>query len=149
MIYAAKKLTWTWLIVLLCVTAGCVQIPPLSANIANTHIKQGDAEHGLGRFQRAVFEYDQAIQLQPNFALAYYNRGLAKLNLGQHQSAIHDFDESLRIQPDYSDAYYGRGLAKFNLGLYQEAVISLTQALSVSTKPCPRCRHMGERSTSA
>ena len=49
---------------------------------------RGLAYDGIGQYQRAIQDYDEAIQLDPDYAWAYHDRGMAYHRLGQHQRAI-------------------------------------------------------------
>ena len=48
-------------------------------------------------FDRAISDWDKAIQLDPNFSAVYYNRGIAYANKGETQNAIADFKKVLEL----------------------------------------------------
>ena len=60
---------------------------------------------GLKQYERAIQDFDKAIQLNPNYDKAYNNRGGAFYNLGQYARAVQDFGKALELKPDYADAY--------------------------------------------
>ncbi len=70
----------------------------------------------LGRFDRAITDYDAAIQLDPGYAAAYHNRALAYGRLDQYERAIVDFNRALQLEPGRAGAYKDRGLAHCRLG---------------------------------
>ena len=86
------------------------------------YIGRGNAKIGLGQYEEAIDDFDQALQLQPDDPDVYYNRGFAKFMLGRYQGAIVDFDQVIRLRPRYAYAFYIRGEAKSNIGLYEEAI---------------------------
>jgi tetratricopeptide (TPR) repeat protein len=45
----------------------------------------------LTKYERAIQDYDQAIELDPDYALAYNNRGFAYQALGKTVEAGADF----------------------------------------------------------
>ena len=47
--------------------------------------------------QRAIADFDKAIELDSHLAEAYANRGLMRVRLGQNAEAEKDFAESLRL----------------------------------------------------
>ncbi len=47
----------------------------------------GNAYFDMGQYQRAIEDYDEAIQLQPDVDAFYNNRGHAYLKLGQYAKA--------------------------------------------------------------
>jgi tetratricopeptide (TPR) repeat protein len=51
----------------------------------------------MKRFDEAIGDYTQAIQLDRNYSKAYYNRGLAYFNLNNMQKACEDFKISLNM----------------------------------------------------
>ncbi len=70
----------------------------------------------LGRFDRAITDYDAAIQLDPDYAAAYHNRALAYGRLNQYERALVDFSRALQLDPGRAGAYKDRGLAHCRLG---------------------------------
>lgn len=51
---------------------------------ADAHLQAGTTLSGEGLLEEAIFEYDQAILLDPRNATVYSNRGLAFPNLGKY-----------------------------------------------------------------
>ena len=92
-------------------------------------IFRGFDKEGLGDYKGAIFEYTQAIRLDPDDALAYINRGNAKRKLGQHRAAISDYDTAIRLKPDYALAYINRGYAKYKLGQHRAAISDYDSAI--------------------
>ena len=70
----------------------------------------------LGHLQRAIQDYDKAIQLDPDLSSTYHDRAGAYYYLGQYQRAIQDYDKAIQLDPDYADAYENRGKAYRRLG---------------------------------
>jgi len=46
---------------------------------------------------RAISDWDKAIELDPDFSAVYYNRGIAYANRGETQNAIADFKKVLEL----------------------------------------------------
>ena len=68
--------------------------------LALAYNNRGNTYNALGQDQRAIQDYDQAIQLDPQNTPAYYNRGLAYQSLGEDEKAISDFRKVLEIHHD-------------------------------------------------
>ena len=62
-----------------------------------------------GDNDRAIFDYDEAIRLDPKHAVAFYGRGNAWLAKGDNDRAIADYGEAIRLDPKHAVAFYGRG----------------------------------------
>jgi tetratricopeptide (TPR) repeat protein len=54
----------------------------------------------LGQYDRAITDYNKAIELNPQYAMAYQNRGSSYFKKGQYDLAIADFEMVLRISRD-------------------------------------------------
>ena len=59
--------------------------------LSENHVTTGVDYFKDGRYEDAIQEFDQAIQLDPDFAIAFMDRGLAYYHLGQHTKAEADF----------------------------------------------------------
>jgi tetratricopeptide (TPR) repeat protein len=68
----------------------------------------------LGDYQRAIDDFNQAIQLDPLFANAYKDRGIAQLELGEYARAVEDFDQAVQINPQDAEAYYNVTLSRLD-----------------------------------
>ena len=52
---------------------------------------------------KAIWDFGEAIRLEPNIAGFWQNRGNAMKDKGDIEEAISDFDEALRLDPDNQD----------------------------------------------
>jgi len=96
---------------------------------------RGEAYFRKGDYDRAIFDYDQALSIDPNYKTAYYlyeNRGTAYLMKGDYERAIADYHQALRINPNDANAYYNRGTAYFNKGDFEEAISDFNKALEIN-----------------
>ena len=83
-----------------------------------------------GDYDRAIADFDRAIQLKPDDAVAYANRGWAYDDKGDYDRAIADFDRAIQLKPDYADAYAGRGWA-YAKGDYDRAIADYDRAIQL------------------
>ena len=65
---------------------------------------RGAAYANKGQIDKAIVDYDKAIELKPKLTLAYDNRGLAFFQKGQYDRAIADYRKALEIDPSNSSA---------------------------------------------
>ncbi len=66
-------------------------------------------------YEKAIFDFTEAIKLDSGFIQAYENRGVAKFYLHDYLGAVDDYDIALEINPEDFNTYGRRGWAKFHL----------------------------------
>ncbi len=59
---------------------------------AVVHFAKGCSYQEKGQWDKAIAEYNEAIELDPKFAMAYVNRGAAYASIGQLDKAIADYN---------------------------------------------------------
>ena len=102
---------------------------PAQIQQAQEHRATGVELREEEKYQEAIAEYDEAIQLNPKYAAAYVDRGAAYFRLGQIERAIEDYDTVIAIDAHYHEAYNNRGLAHARLGRLDLAIEDYTQAI--------------------
>ncbi|TIX03958.1 MAG: tetratricopeptide repeat protein, partial [Mesorhizobium sp.] len=65
----------------------------------------GLAWSNKGDDDRAIADYDQAVDLDPKLADAYYALGLAWAHKGDHDQAIIDYDQAIALNQKSADFY--------------------------------------------
>jgi len=71
---------------------------------------------------KAIADFNKAIELDPADAEGYYNRGTAYGAKGEYDKAIADFNKVIDLDPEYALAYGTRGLAYYYKGEYDKAI---------------------------
>jgi tetratricopeptide (TPR) repeat protein len=94
-----------------------------------------------GQLEKALEDFDKAIQLDSHFPDPYSNRGSVQHKLGRDEAALADLDAALRLNPNFADAYQNRGVIKNSLKLFFEALADFNQALKL--KPDNAGVHLG------
>jgi tetratricopeptide (TPR) repeat protein len=61
---------------------------------------------------RAIADYEKAIQLNPGYSDAFSNRGDAWRVKGDFTRALADLDQAIRLNPKNANPYYNRGLVR-------------------------------------
>ena len=100
----------------------------MNPNLAEAYYNRGLAYAKLNQHERAIKDYDKAIELNPNDAKAYYNRGLAYAKLNIYELAIKDFSKTIALNPNDAEAYGNRGIVYSKIHRYEEATRDLKKA---------------------
>jgi len=110
--------------------------PVLYYNMAIAYSKQGE-------FEKAVAEYDKALNINPEYLLAYQGRASALTMVGEYSAAIDDYDKALDKNPYFTSAYKGRGVAKAILGYFDDAIFDFSLALELNPEDAQAYMYRG------
>lgn len=80
--------------------------------LATADAKNKSARYNLGviyllnlnKYELALDQFTQAIQLDPDYLVAYYGRGITYKTMGDTKHALADFEQCLRIDASYEPA---------------------------------------------
>ena len=87
-----------------------------------------------GEYDRAILEYNKAIEIDPGFAKAYNGRGNVHQSKGEYDQASLDFTKAIEIDPKDAIAYTNRGRAFYAKGEYDRAIKDHTKAIELNPK---------------
>jgi tetratricopeptide (TPR) repeat protein len=82
-----------------------------------------------GEPQKAIYDYNIALQLNPNLASAYNNRANYYASRGELGAALTDYDQALDLNPRHVRAWINRGITLRDLAQYEEAIENFEIAL--------------------
>jgi len=94
----------------------------------------------LKKYDEAIADFSQAIQIESKSDLAYYNRGNVYSDIGQYEKAVEDYNHALEINPQYAKAYYKRGDAYYHLSQYEISMKDFEQALALCNDDTGLCQ---------
>eukprot|EP01112_Ceratiomyxa_fruticulosa_P006551 TRINITY_DN1736_c0_g1_i3.p1 TRINITY_DN1736_c0_g1~~TRINITY_DN1736_c0_g1_i3.p1 ORF type:complete len:579 (-),score=182.62 TRINITY_DN1736_c0_g1_i3:133-1869(-) len=89
----------------------------------------GNAHFSAGRWDEAIDQYTQAIELDSEESVFYSNRSAAYLSKGDSRNALKDALEAIRLKPNWSKAYVRAGRAHIYQQNYVEAIAVLENGL--------------------
>jgi tetratricopeptide (TPR) repeat protein len=101
--------------------------------LAQLYRKRGFAYSRLRDYQRALAEFDRALELSPNYARAYASRGSVYRYLGVDQQAIDDASRAIDLKPRNAWAYAIRGHVYSLCQDYTQAIEDLSRAIEISS----------------
>jgi predicted aspartyl protease/tetratricopeptide (TPR) repeat protein len=70
----------------------------------------GFVRYRMGRYDKAISDYDDALKLDPKSAATLYCRGLAKIKLKRTEDGQADIAQALKIQPTVADQFNRLGI---------------------------------------
>ena len=73
---------------------------------AYSHYEAGYNSYEQKLYEKAIYEYRQAVRYNPNFSSAYYWLGRIYYERGNYQEAANNWREVLRLEPDNKKAEY-------------------------------------------
>jgi tetratricopeptide (TPR) repeat protein len=89
---------------------------PIAASLANQHAELAEAYAEAGALDRAVEQYQRALELGPGFVDLRYRMARLLLESGRTLEAREALEEVLRTRPNFVDACAALGLAHYLSG---------------------------------
>ena len=108
------------------------------------YVNRGNAWANLKEYEKAIADFNQAINLDPKNAYAYAYRGVALHQLGQYQKAIEDYTQVINLYPEFELIYVFRGKTWYNLNNDQKAIYDYTQAINLNPENAEAYRGRGK-----
>lgn len=93
---------------------------------------RANAYSGLKQFDKAIADFDKAIQLSPDIAAIYMERGVAYANMGDFTKAMADTNKAIELAPNLGMAYINRGMINLGLDKQTEARADFKKAISIN-----------------
>jgi tetratricopeptide (TPR) repeat protein len=106
-------------------------------DLALVHYSRGLAYAARGDYERAIDDYDEALDLDPKNPDFFVARALAYSDRGRSRRALKDFGRALEADPNSVVAYNGRGNAYRRLHNPARAVKDFDSALRIDPKYAP------------
>jgi tetratricopeptide (TPR) repeat protein len=88
----------------------------VASRLANQHAELADAYAEAGALDRAVEQYQRALELGPGFVDLRYRMARLLLESGRSLEAREALEEVLRLRPNFVDALAALGLAHYRSG---------------------------------
>jgi tetratricopeptide (TPR) repeat protein len=113
--------------------AACTQL--IASSVYGGHVlavfyyDRGLEYKNRGDIDRAISDYNKAIELDPTIGAAFDARGDAYEERGEVERAIKDFDEAVRLNPNDAFAFGHRGIALRQRGDHDRAIADFSEAV--------------------
>ena len=122
------KLRMTGSLFIACVLAaalplcGCSREAPKDMRQARARYEAGANLINQRQYDRAIEEFDKAIEFDPDYAEAYCDRGIARYMKGEHDRAFEDFELAIEKDPTLGKAHFHRAMLLDMKGKRDEAI---------------------------
>ena len=96
-----------------------------------------------GDWEKAIKEYDKALELDPEMDEGFHARGTARLHLQEWDKAIKDFDEAIRLNPKREVTFANRGVARYMKGELDKSRADYDEAIRIRPTYSPAFLNRG------
>ena len=110
---------------------------------ANRWFNQGLDKLHAAKYEDAVKDFSQAIELSPRHEEAYVNRGNVYRKLGNYRGAIADYTQAIKLNPSFTYLYNSRGNLREDLKDYTGAIADYTEAARLYPEESSGYRNLG------
>lgn len=99
---------------------------------AEAYNNRGNVYQILKQYERAIQDYNKALELNPNLAEAYNNRGfLCMYELKQYERAIQDFDKAIQLDTKYITSYANLAFTYYKMEQFEQAIQSISKVIEL------------------
>lgn len=109
---------------------------------ANAYYELGSKAYNAARYQKAVEDFSQAVNLSPEWAEAHYGLAVSLTEIGKLKEAIAQFKQVLKLKATQDLqilSNYNMGNAYFDLGQHGDAIEAYKRANEINaTSPQPQ-----------
>jgi tetratricopeptide (TPR) repeat protein len=107
------------------------------------HVMLGSALDERREFQKAIQQYQLALEINPNIENAHINLGNALYRQGQVKKALKHYLAALKINPDYEVIHNNLGLAFLTMGSPNKAISHFRKAILLDPDYAKAHRNLG------
>lgn len=97
--------------------------------LVEAYDRRGDNYARSDDFDKAIVDYDKAVQLDPEFAEGYLDRGVAYYEKREIDRAIADLGEAIRLDSASSHSFSERGRVYYYQGEFEKATADYSKAI--------------------
>ena len=115
------------LIITFFLIAGC----GLGVSKYDDAIMDGASHLNTGKPEKALEDFNRAIQIKPHVAAGYLGRANTLQILGRYEASIEDYNRAVEIKSDLANAYINRASAYSHLGEYEKAIADYEKGLQL------------------
>ncbi|MBC8358067.1 MAG: tetratricopeptide repeat protein, partial [Candidatus Aminicenantes bacterium] len=107
---------------------------PIAEMDADAYTDRGFSYFTKGLYDKAMSDYNKAIEIDPKNSRAYNFRGTGYHYKGLYDKAIADYTKAIELDPKNATGYAIRGDVYHAKGLYDRAISDFTKAIELEPK---------------
>ena len=113
------------------IVAACSEIISRFNDYADAYSTRGWALRERNQPERALSDFNRALDLAPDTAATYSQRGLTYLRLKDVDHAIADYNKAIELSPRSAAFINDRGVAYMDLKDYKRAIVDFDKAIEI------------------
>ena len=114
-----------------------------SPNSSVAHGSLGRAYQEQGRLDKAVAEYEKALQIFPADYKAHYNLGVIYDHQNLSAKAVHQYQRAIEINPRYIDARFNLAIIYQKQGLLEKAIQQFRKVVELDPRDFEARNNLG------
>ncbi|MDP4268227.1 MAG: tetratricopeptide repeat protein [Bacteroidota bacterium] len=110
---------------------------------AEDFFEKGNKYSVKGDLDKAIENYDKAIELDPTDGILYFGRGNAWYKKGEFEKAIEDYNSVIKYKPEFAGAYNNRGNSYLRINDNDKAIEDYHNALRINPNEAETYNNIG------
>ena len=110
------------------------QAVPTLPDLASINVHQGLRYYDLGRWQKAIVAFSDALAINPKFTVAHFGLGVTYSRLENWEEALAYFKKTIELSPTFAHGYLGLGITYNILGFNVEAMKAIKTAVLIDPR---------------
>ncbi|GBU26804.1 hypothetical protein R84B8_00318 [Treponema sp. R8-4-B8] len=102
------------------------------AQTAADYFKRGTEFFTQGDYDKAMENFNRALQVKPDYAEAFNGRGEIYFSVSQYSEAEKEFSAAIKINPKYERAFFNRGKIYQIYGDYDRGIADYRKAIELN-----------------
>jgi len=98
----------------------------------------------LGRFEKAVKDFSQGLDIDPRNILFYNSRGITYRNMSEYDKSLKDLNTAIIIDSKHAFSYYNRGRVYLTLKNYLVAIKDFDKTIELNSQLERAFRNRGD-----
>ncbi len=97
-----------------------------------TWIRYGDENMFRGEFEKAVENYEKAIEFQADSTRAWHSKANALEALGKYEEAVKSYDTALKLDDGNAECWFNKGIVLKKLGRNKDGAACIDNGVNIA-----------------